>query len=122
MRSVVAHLGGTAILSVRGDSFWRAATCSGQTSTLHVTPPMKTLTQIALRRYTRSTPPRDGVRQGRGASMRDVNSRDGARLGEGVLARSIVLEHSSHQRIWRPRLVQQRRCGTGAVLAACSRP
>ena len=70
---------------------------------------MKTLTQIALRRYTRSTPPRDGVRQGRGASMRDVNSSDGARLGEGVLARSIVLEHSSHQRIWRPRLVQQRR-------------
>ena len=65
---------------------------------------MKTLTQIALRRYTRSTPPRDGVRQGRGASMRDVNSSDGARLGEGVLARSIVLEHSSHQRIWRPRL------------------
>jgi hypothetical protein len=24
MRSVVAHLGGRAILSVRGDSFWRA--------------------------------------------------------------------------------------------------
>ena len=53
---------------------------------------MKMADADLLRRYTRSTPPRDGVPQGRRASMRDVNSSDGARLGEarwrGALSRT----------------------------------